>query len=67
MVTIGLDAGVAALKGVRTQTVGKLKRLGVEVVSHTRSSKIVFARVRVEQLEKVAALAYVRYVEPARY
>ena len=32
VVAIGLDAGVAALKGVRTQTVGKLKRLGVETV-----------------------------------
>ena len=50
-----------------TATIEALKRLGVEVVSHTRSSKTIFARVRVDQLEKVTALAYVRYVEPARY
>ncbi|MCH8203665.1 MAG: VWA domain-containing protein [Candidatus Hydrogenedentes bacterium] len=44
-----------------------LKRLGVEIVAHTRSSKTVFAKVRVDQLEKISALAYVRYIEPARY
>ena len=32
VVTVGLDAGVAAIKGVSTQTLGKLKRLGVETV-----------------------------------
>ncbi|MDK1022282.1 MAG: VIT and VWA domain-containing protein [Candidatus Hydrogenedentes bacterium] len=50
-----------------TATIEALKRMGIEIVSHTRSSKTVFARVRVDQLEKVTALAYVRYVEPARY
>ncbi len=48
-------------------TIEALKRMGVEVVSHTRASKTVFAKVHVEQLEKLTALAYVRYVQPARY
>ncbi len=49
------------------EAIEALKRLGVEIVAHTRSSKTVYAKARVDQLEKISALAYVRYVEPARY
>lgn len=44
-----------------------LKRMGVDIVSFARSSKTVLARVRIDQLEKVAGLAFVHYVEPPKY
>ena len=45
----------------------RLKGLGIEVVSHARSSKTVYARLRVEDLELVAGLGFVRLIEPATF
>lgn len=45
----------------------RLRESGVDIVSVTHSSKTVLARVKVEDLNKVAALAFVVRVEPPQF
>ena len=44
-----------------------LKRLGVEVVSHTRAGKILYAKVNVKDLAKIADLLFVERIDPAKF
>ncbi len=45
----------------------ELRALGVKIVSHARSSKRVLARVRVEDLERIADRPFVKRIEPPAY
>ncbi len=44
-----------------------LKKLGVKVVSHTRATKTLLAKVRVEDLVKLAGLDFVKRIDPPTY
>jgi len=45
----------------------ELEKLGANVKSHTASGRIVFAEVRVTDLDKIAALKFVTRIEPPKY
>jgi hypothetical protein len=49
------------------ERIQELRKLGVKITSHARSNKLVLGRVRVEDLERVADLAFVTKVEPAKF
>lgn len=52
------------LTDLSTDNLKALRKLGVKVVSQAASSKTVLARIRVEDLVKVAELAFVSKIEP---
>ena len=48
------------------ETVAKLKAAGLEILLQPRAGKLVIGRIKVEQLESLALLDVVKFVEPAQ-
>ena len=53
------------LRDTEASTLAALKKLGFELSGSTRNAKLVIGRVDAAELERIAAIASVRWVAPA--
>jgi Ca-activated chloride channel homolog len=55
------------MTGLTDDTLAQLKKLGVRIVTEVHSKKLVVAKIRVADLERIAALNFVNRIEPPKY